>query len=537
MVAADSPEASQAGIEIIRRGGNAIDAAVAVSFALAVARPESTGLGGGGFLIYRQAESGQVTVLDFRETAPAATNRHVYTRLIAADPTGPPPSRYGFEAVGVPGLVAGCRAAHERWGRLPFRDLVQPAVRLADEGFATDASYIAACREAMGAYERYPSLKHTCAYVYETYLRQGRMPAAGELVRQPALGRLIERLAGEGPESFYVGSIAEQIVSAMAAHGGLITRDDLAGYTPKVRQAVRFDYRGYEIISMPPPSSGGVCLAEALNILSTVPFRDVYRSDPGRAMHVYVEALKHAFADRARWLGDEDFVQVPRERLTDPAYARSLARRINPTRTAERDAYGDMSLSPDGGTSHFCVVDAQGNCVVASETVNTEFGSLAAVDELGLILNNQMDDFSAEPGKPNAYGLVQSERNAIEPGKRPLSSMSPTLVVKDGEVRLLLGASGGPRIITAVMAVLVNWIDLRRPLPEAVAASRVHHQWTPDEVILEADPPAGWADGLSDRGHRIGRPRSIGVVQAIEIDGRELIGVSDPRKGGRPAGL
>ena len=537
MVATDSPEASLAGLEIIRAGGRAIDATVAVSLALAVTRPESTGLGGGGFLIYLPADRGEVTVLDFREIAPAAVDREVYSRLRAADPKSHPPSRYGFAAAAVPGLVAGCDQALRRWGRLSFREVARPAIRLAREGFAADEHYVEACRTALEAFEKHPALAETCAYVYRTHVRAGRLPAAGGLVRQPALACLLERLVEEGPASFYVGGVAERIAHAVGEGGGFITAADLAGYSPKVREPIRCTYRGYQILTMPPPSSGGICLAEALNILQATPFRDTYAAHPAEAMHFYVEALKHAFADRARYLGDDDFAEVPRTRLTDPDYARALARRIDRSATGPRRDYGDTDLSPDGGTSHFCVVDAEGNCVVATETINTEFGSLAAVGELGLILNNEMDDFTAEPGRPNAFGLLQSERNAIQPGKRPLSSMCPTVVLRDGRPWLLLGASGGPRIITSVLGVLVNRIDLGLPLPEAVAAGRVHHQWVPDEIAVEPQVPADWVVGLKARGHRIADQPRTGVVQAVEIDGETLIGVSDPRKGGRPAGL
>ena len=537
MVASDSAAASRVGLEVLRSGGNAIDAAVATSFALAVTRPQSTGLGGGGFLIYRQASDGSIHVLDFRETAPGAAGPEFFERAARNKPSSPfPPSRVGWLAVAVPGTVAGYLSAHERFGTRPLSDLLAGAVMLARNGFVADKAYVEACRNALEFYERDPSLKTRCGYVWRTHLGEGRLPRVGGIVRTPALARLIERVAAEGAGGFYGGSVALALEKEMAERGGVLTRKDLSGYEAKWREPIRIQYRDYEIVSMPPPSSGGVCLAEVLNILEPFDMAALQRTDPGLASHLTVEAFKHAFADRARWLGDTDFVRVPVEWLTCQEYADSLAARVDRKQSARIENYGLAPPPADSGTSHFCIVDAEGNCVVSSETINTEFGSLAAIEEWGLILNNEMDDFSAEPGKPNAFGLVQSDRNAVEPGKRPLSSMTPTIVVKDGQPVLLLGASGGPRIITSVLNVMIDVLDYEMPLDEAIEAVRVHHQWMPNEVYFDRRPSWKLSRALSRRGHDLSRVRKTGNVQAIQIRDGELIGASDPRKGGRPAG-
>jgi gamma-glutamyltranspeptidase/glutathione hydrolase len=537
MVASDSAAASRVGEAVLRSGGNAIDAAVATSFALAVTRPQSTGLGGGGFLLYRRAEDGAIFVLDFRECAPAAADAEMFQRARRhQEAEGPAPSRFGYLAVAVPGMVAGMTEAHQRWGSKPLSELLYGAVLLARDGFAADEAYVKACRDVLIHYERYPSLKATCGYVWRSHLRSGDPPKVGDIIRTPSLASLLERIGAEGWGGFYGGSVARELEECMAEHGGLITREDLSQYQVKDREPIRIKYRRYEIVSMPPPSSGGICLAEIMNILERFDLAGIGEENSTAATHLIAEAFKHAFADRARWLGDTDFVRVPVDWLTSPEYAGSIAARISLERTSVAREYGLAPPPADAGTSHFCVVDPQGNCVVATETINTEFGSLAAVERWGLILNNEMDDFSAEPGKPNAYGLRQSRRNAVQPGKRPLSSMSPTIVLKDGRPVLLLGASGGPRIISSVANVLINVLDYEMELGDAMEAVRLHHQWLPDEVYFDRAPPGELARGLRSLGHSVSRDRKTGIVQAILLRKGKLIGASDPRKGGRPAG-
>jgi len=535
MVASDHALASQAGLEMLRAGGNAVDAAIAVSLALAVTRPESTGLGGGGFMIVRRAD-GALTALDYRERAPASATPDMFTRARAADPRAPAPSQFGHLAVAVPGQFAGLAEAHRRWGTLRWRALAAPAVRLAQRGFAVDDHYVEATHSVLGRFDKHPRLRGECAYVYRVHLREGRLRSVGETLRQPELARTMRALQAEGPESFVRESLAPELAAVMADNGGLITAQDVTNYTVTDRAPLRGSYRGHEIITMPPPSSGGVCLLEALNILENLPLSQAHGEDKVLAAHYVVEAMKHAFADRARWLGDPDFAPVPTQLLTSRAYAEVLALAIDAERTRASETYGSVQIPDDAGTSHFCVVDRWGNCVVSTETINTSFGSLTAVEKLGIILNNEMDDFTAEPGRANFFGLVQSPRNQVDGGKRPLSSMSPTMVLRDGQPVLLLGASGGPRIISAVLNVLVAVIDAGLPLAEAMTALRLHHQWQPDEVRFSSPPSPELRAGLTRLGHTLSSAPQTGVVQAIQAIKQGWMGASDPRKGGRPAG-
>ncbi len=535
LVAADSKHASEAGVEMLRAGGNAIDAAVATSFALAVTRPYSTGLGGGGFMIARFAD-GRVVVQDFRETAPAAATSDMFVKASAADPKGPSPSEFGHLAVAVPGLVAGRCQALSQFGTLPLKRVLDPAIRLAKAGYPVDDDYVKNARTVLDHYNAHPSLKESCPNVFRVYLGEGRLPEPGHTLLQPQLARLLEEIAANGPDFFYKGPIAQAIARSMREHGGIITERDLADYQPRLREPLITAYRDYKLLLMPSPSSGGVALAETLNILEAIEFSSVARRDPLLATHFQLEAMKHAFADRARWMGDGDFVRVPTGRLISKAYAAALAKKLNPDQAAAIEGYGSLTPPDDEGTSHFCVADRFGNVVVSTETINTEFGSLAAIDEWGLILNNEMDDFTAEPGKPNAFGLIQSAQNAIEPGKRPLSSMTPTIVLKDDKPFLMLGASGGPRIITSVLNVLLGVTDFGLSLEEAMQRPRPHHQWNPDLVYFDSvPPPADIAAGLTSRGHKLAEKKRTGIVQAILRTQDGWIGASDPRKGGQPA--
>jgi gamma-glutamyltranspeptidase/glutathione hydrolase len=535
MVAADSPYASAAGLEILQAGGNAMDAATAVSFALAVTRPESTGLGGGGFLIARFAD-GRVVVADFRETAPAASTADMFVRAVARDTQAPPPSQYGYLAAGVPGLLRGRVELLARHGTLPLPKVLQPAIRLARDGFAVDQTYVDDSRSAARTYEKYPALKETCNFVYRRHLREGRPWTVGEQLHQPELARLLEGIATHGPEFFYEGPVAEALEKTMVARGGIMTAADLRGYQVRYREPLRSTYREYELLLMPPPSSGGIAIAETLNILETVDLPHLRRAEPIVAHHYLAEAMKHAFADRARWLGDADFAAVPTAHLLSKAYARTLAARIQPDAVGQADAYGAVQIPDDAGTSHFCVIDRWGNCVVSTETINTRFGSLAAVDEWGLILNNEMDDFTAIPGEANLFGLRQSARNEVAPGKRPLSSMSPTIVLRDGRPYLLIGGSGGPRIISSVLNVMLGVLDGQQTLEEAMTGPRLHHQWMPDEVQFRSAVSEEIVIGLKKFGHTISDKRGTGIVQAVAVQGSGVAGACDPLKGGIPAG-
>jgi len=540
MVASDHPLASRAGLEVLRAGGNAVDAAIAVSLTLAVARPESTGLGGGGFMIVRTAD-GEAVALDYRERAPGAATPDMFTAARRSATTNGdsdilPPSQFGYLAVAVPGQLAGLAEAHRRWGTQSWARLAAPAIRWADGGFPVDEHYADATRGVLARYEAHPELQGACGYVYRVHLREGRLRSAGDSLRQPELAKALHAIADLGAEQFAHAQLAPDLEAQMAAHGGVVTAADLQGYTATGRSPLHGTYRGYEVVTMPPPSSGGICLIEALNILEHVPLPNLLRRDEPLALHYLIEAEKHALADRARWLGDADFAPVPVNLLTSKGYAQVLAEALDARHTHPVRTYGAQRIPDDAGTSHFCVIDRWGNCVVSTETVNTSFGSLAAVDRWGIILNNEMDDFTAEPGQANYFDLQQSQRNAVEARKRPLSSMSPTLVLRDRQPVLMLGASGGPRIITAVLNVLVRVLDGGLSLPEAMTALRVHHQWQPDEVYFDREPPAGIAAGLKSRGHELATTRKTGVVQAILVTPGKLVGGSDPRKGGEPAG-
>ena len=538
MVASDSAAASQIGADVLKAGGNAFDAAVAVSFALTVARPQSTGLGGGGFMVAYVAEQKQFVALDFREVAPKSATIDRYTRLHAERGKGPSPSVYGGNAVAVPGQLAGLAEINRRFGTRPLAELIRPAATLAQVGFAVDAHFHNACKNALEDYDKWPTLKYTCKPLYDTLLNNGQPPAVGTRIKRPDLAQALLLIAERGPDVFCNGSIGRAIVDAVNKAGGSMTPADLRGYRISERQPLRVDMGGYELVLMPPPSSGGVCLAEALNVLhnQAADFKGGVKAlrndDLFAPMLVY--SLKHAFADRARWLGDPDFSDIPVARLISREYAEELC---TPT-ARESDEFGSTNIPDDGGTSHFCVADRFGNVVTLTETINGEFGSLVVAEPFGIILNNEMDDFATNPGKANMFGLVQGQANVVAPGKRPLSSMSPTIVLKDGRPVLTLGASGGPRIITAVMQVMLNVVEFDLPLEEAMSAVRLHHQWQPDEVYFDRDPPQNLVAALEHAGQTISGKRKGAAVQAIQIlsDG-EMVGASDPSKGGRPVGL
>lgn len=538
MVASDAPEASRIGAEVLRAGGNAFDAAVATSLALTVSRPQSTGLGGGGFMVAYLAAERRLIALDFRETAPAGATPELYQKLHDDRPEGPSASIYGGAAVATPGLLAGLAEINRAHGSKPLRELIAPATELAERGFKLDTRLLEARQATLEDLERWPQL-HEMAAPLVAELTDAATWAPGKPFRRPLLAKTLRRIAERGPDDFYRGEIAAAMVAAVERHGGRLSLEDMAGYQVKSRTPLRVEYHGCEIFSMPPPSSGGVCIAETLNILSAAERRDELRE--GGIAPVLIEAFKHAFADRAAWLGDPDTAALPVERLVSAEYAESLAAKIRPQGTLPPEEYGSRpgaaSQPADRGTSHFCVADAQGNVVAITETINDTFGSRLMVPELGLILNNEMDDFLTVRGAANLFGLVQGEANLVGPAKRPLSSMAPTIVMKAGKPVLVLGAAGGPRIITSTLQTLLHVVRFGRPIEDAIAAVRMHHQWWPDEVYLDRSPSPLMRETLLRCGHRISDERKTGIVQAIQIqaDGT-FVGVCDPRGSGRPAG-
>lgn len=543
MVASDSPQASQIGADVLKAGGNAFDAAVATSFALGVARPQSTGLGGGGFMVAYVAKEKRFIALDFRETAPAGATAERYAKLHAQRGDGPSPSVYGGNAVATPGQLAGLAEINERFGTRPLAKLIQPAIELAERGFVIDESFLNARNQVLKDADKWPQLKTTPARLYELLSPDGVTPKLGDRFKRPGLATALRLIAQQGPEAFYNGPIAEAIVATTQAASGTLGRDDLRDYRVVEREPIRSTYHDcrheypHEMVSMPPPSSGGVCIAEILNILSACMLRSDIHPVEGRP-HLLVEAMKHAFADRARWLGDPDFAKIPVRRLTSKAYAGFIAPNIQADRAGSPAGYGSPSVPfDDPGTSHFCVADRHGNIAAITETINGNFGSLIVASPYGVILNNEMDDFLTVRGQANLYGLTQSEANLVAPGKRPLSSMSPTIVLKKGKPVLVLGASGGPRIISSVLQVMLNVTEFDQPIEEALTGTRLHHQWSPDEVYFDRDPPKELTDRLTRLGHTLSPKRQTGIVQAIQfLEDGTMVGASDPKKGGRPAG-
>jgi gamma-glutamyltranspeptidase/glutathione hydrolase len=547
-VAADHAIASEAGAEMLRRGGNAVDAAVAASFALSVVRPFSCGIGGGGFMVIvlRSAEGAPArrVALNYREMAPAAVGPDFFQK-----DSDPDASKFGGKACAVPGTVAGLLYALERYGTLDPRAVLAPAIAAAEKGFTVDKAYAGAAKEIAANLAKHPEWKERFTFVWERFLRRGEVKA-GDLIRLPEQAEALRLIARDGAEAFYRGPIARAIAASVARDGGPMTLQDLAGYRLVETSPLETSFLGRTVLTMPPPSSGGLAMAQLFGLLELL---DVKRfageaEPPGAYVHLVTECFKHAFADRAAWLGDPQFVPggVPVSRLTSDVYLRELAGRFDPSRTQAPGAYGsrpeNAAPARDAGTSHLCAVDDRGNAVACTETINLEFGSLLAVDGFGFCLNNEMDDFTTRRGAANAFGLIQSERNLPQPGKRPLSSMSPTIVLgTDGRPALVAGASGGPRIITATTLTLLNAMLLRTDAGAAVQHGRFHHQWMPDKLLLEpaleGQSPALKGE-LEARGHVVETDRNRATVQLL-LRVRNPNGwnaACDPRKGGIPAG-
>ncbi len=531
VVASVHPLATDAGIAALRAGGNALDAAVAAAVTLGVVDSHNSGLGGGCFILARLAD-GTFLALDGREMAPAAATRDMF--LV----NGKPDTRLsqtGPLAVGVPGALAAYGEAIEKYGKLTLTQLMTPAARLAEEGFPIDRNFAGVLRRNAPQLRRFPG---TAAVLLPN---DGQPLRESQRLRQPDLARTYRCIAEQGTDWFYQGELAEKVGAWMAAHGGVLTAQDFADYHTVTRTPIRTAYRGYEVVCFPPPSSGGVHLAQMLNILESFDLAEMHRADPLQATHVIGETMKLAFADRAYWLGDADFVAVPRG-LISKAYAKTLASRIDvrkAIRVVEHGTPADAATAVFGKhTTHIAAADAEGNWVAITATVNTSFGSKVIVPGTGLVLNNEMDDFSIQPGVPNAFGLIGAENNAVAPGKRPLSSMCPAIVLEDGQPIMTVGAAGGPKIITQSLLAIVRCLDFGESLEQAVAGKRFHHQWRPDSLMVEHGTRLEDADTLMNMGHAISYLTSAGVTQAIrkQPDGT-LVGVHDPRIPGKAAGL
>ena len=531
MVGSTDEHASRAGVQILRQGGNAVDAAVAVGFALAVTHPAAGNLGGGGFMVIRLAD-GRETTIDYREKAPAAATRNMF--LDASGAVVAARSRVGALAAGVPGSVAGLSLAQKTYGRLSLQAVIAPAVTLARDGFEVSWALADSLSRAQGLLERFPASARA-------FRRPDGTPlAAGDRLVQPDLARTLEQVAAQGPDAFYRGAIADLIASEMARSGGLITKADLAAYAAIERAPVAGTYRGHRVISMGPPSSGGIALLQLLNILEPFPLRE-YGHNSSRTIHLVAEAARRVYADRSQWLGDPDFFDVPVAGLISRPYAEQRRSTISETRaTPSRDiGPGQPRGFEHSDTTHYSVVDAEGTAVATTTTLNGSYGNGQMVEGAGFLLNNEMDDFSAKPGVPNMFGLIGGEANAVAPAKRMLSSMTPAILVKDGRTRLVLGSPGGSRIITTVLQVVLNVVDFEMTVQEAVDAPRFHHQWLPDAIRIERRGfPADVVTALEAMGHAIDRNDDMGDVHAIMIDPATglRLGASDPRLDGRTLG-
>ncbi|MEO1129310.1 MAG: gamma-glutamyltransferase [Planctomycetota bacterium] len=552
VVCADHPSASQAGAVILDQGGNAVDAAVATSFALSVCRPYSCGIGGGGFMIIHLVDDPRTetpgdavsVAIDYRERAPAAI-----TPLHFVDLPEDASTRSG-QAVAIPGTVAGLLLALEEFGTMDRRQVLRPAIELARGGFEVDAHYVEHAQEHIDLARAERAAGEADLrihpFIWDRFLRQGDLQV-GDVIRLPEQAKALERIASHGASGFQSGRVAEAIVRAVESDrlGGVLTLEDLRHYRPRVVEPLRRDVMGRTVIAMPPPSSGGVTLLQILVTFdATISIRSG-RLSPAQRTHLLIESMKHAFADRAAFLADPEFSPVDVDAMLDIEMLRGRGESIDLHRTQPSSHYGMIAQLPeDGGTSHFSVIDGDGNAVACTETINLVFGSRVPVPEFGFVLNNQMDDFLTRPGVANAYGLTQSERNLPAPGKRPLSSMSPTIVLDaEGRVEVIAGASGGPRIITGTVQVILEAID-GASARQAMTMPRIHHQWSPDAVYTEEFVSPGGArfdpaflDGLAGAGHEIRERRDVGNVQLIRRSaGGGWDAAADPRKGGRPAG-
>ena len=527
MVASVNPIATQAGVKVLKSGGNAIDAAVAVGLTLGVVDTHNSGIGGGCFMLIHLANGTNVCI-DGREMAPAAATHDMFVRDGKGDTQL---SQTGPLASGVPGEVAAFEFAVKNFGKKSLSDLILPAAQIAENGFPVAANYARLIQSEKDNLKKFPASA-------AIFLPAGQPLKAGEILKQPDLAKTYRNLAAQGSDWFYRGPFAASLDSWMKANGGILTSNDFAHYHIELREPIATSYRGYEVVSFPPPSSGGVHVLEMLNILEHF---DLKKMDDATRLNVIAEAMKLAFADRAFWLGDPDFASVPRG-LISKKYADELAQKINPEKATPVASHG---LPPDWQTdlfkkhtTHFSVADDQGNWVACTATINTSFGSKVVIPGTGVTLNDQMDDFSVQPGVPNHFGLVGAEANSVGPGKRPLSSMSPTIIFKNGQPIISLGAAGGPKIISAVLQELVDMLDLDMTPKEAVAAPRIHQQWSPNELYVEAKFPAATKQALIQRGHKVEELNAVAVSQIVarSADGKSFTGAADPRAGGTAEG-
>lgn len=528
MVVSDNRLATREGLKVLEEGGNAVDAAVTVGFVLAVTYPRAGNLGGGGFMLIKTEKADGIISIDYRETAPASSTRDMF--LDKHGYVDRKKARDSVHSSGVPGTVAGLALALEKFGTISLKRALEPAARLAREGYYVSAEME---RSLIQVKERMEKSPESMSVFFK---KDGKPYRTGEIFSQPDLAWSLEQIMKNGTDSFYKGEIAEKISGFMKKEGGPLTMEDLASYKPEIREPVKGEYRGYQIYSMPPPSSGGVHLIQMLNMLEKFPLRK-YGSNSAKSIHILTEVMKLAYADRSKYMGDPDFVDVPAEEIISDQYAEKLLSKINTERctpSSEIKPGDPLNTYESANTTHFSVVDKDGNAVSNTYTLNFSYGNGITVPGTGILLNNEMDDFSSKPGVPNAYGLIGGEFNSVKPGKRMLSSMTPTIVMKDGNPFIVTGSPGGGRIITTVLQVILNVIDHDMNIAEATAVPRIHHQWFPDKTYIENGISKDTTEILEKRGHQLESGRTIGAANSILYDQDTFYGYSDPR---RPAGL
>jgi gamma-glutamyltranspeptidase/glutathione hydrolase len=527
MVATQEDLATQAGLEVLKEGGNAVDAAVTVGFTLAVTLPHAGNLGGGGFMLIHDSQHKRTIAIDYREKAPALATRDMF--LDENGEVDSQKSRFSHLAVGVPGTVAGLILALEKYGTISLARALQPAIALSENGFSVDEDLRTSLIFAKKQMQASPASRAIF------YKKDGSLYEVGDLLVQKDLAKSLRSIAREGKDAFYRGEIGDRIVSEMRANNGLITKEDLARYQPVIRQPIRGTYRGYQIYSIPPPSSGGVHLIQMLNILEQFPMRSLGHNT-AKSIHLMVETMKLAYCDRFKYMGDTDFVKVPIERLISKSYADELRQKIAPNQAtpSEEILPGIIKQTPteNPDTTHYSIIDKYGNAVANTYTLNFSYGTGITVPGTGILLNNQMDDFTAKPGVANAFRLVGGEANAIAPEKRMLSSMTPTIIIRNGKPFLVTGSPGGSRIITIVLQIIMNVIDRGMNIAEATNAVRVHHQWFPDELQVEKDLNEDTIRLLKEKGHNVRIGRAAGSSQSIMSVNGIFYGASDPRKSG-----
>lgn len=521
MVASEQGLATQVGLDILKQGGNAIDAAVAVGFALAVVLPNAGNIGGGGFMVLHDDKTGKDVAIDFREIAPAKASRDMYLDNQGNVIDGK--SLFTHDASGVPGTVAGMEYALKKWGTMPLSKVLEPAIKLADKGFIVSDILAQTLKEEKSTLGKWSASK-------AIFFNNGEPLKSGDLLVQKDLAKSLRLIAKQGAKAFYQGEIATKIAKEMQSQGGTMTLEDLKAYKVVERQPIIGDYRGYKVVTMPPPSSGGVHLIEILNMLEHYPIKED-GVNSAKNIHHMAESMKLAYADRSEYLGDPDFVKIPVTGLTSKAYANERVKTIddNKARLSSTIKPGKPQPYESDQTTHFSVMDKAGNAVAVTYTLNLNFGSGIVVEGTGILLNNEMDDFSVKPGVPNAFGLVGGAANAIEAKKRPLSSMTPTIVMKNNKPWLVTGSPGGARIITTVLQSVVNTIDHEMNPAEAIITPRVHHQWLPDELRVEEGISPDTIKLLQDKGHNVVTKAPMGRIQIIQADDSGFYGYSDPR--------